>query len=189
MFPADRNRPKNAQLTGIVMHEYVLTVFDLGLGTAKKLVADLTDEQMCAQPVPGRVMNHAAFILGHLAWTSDQGVNLLKASTPAAAALGDSAWNDAAWKELFAINAKPLSDPKSYPSKEKLLTALEDGHTRFATAMKGVTPEILAQPAPERVRSRFPTLGHLLIALLTSHEAGHLGQLSAWRRALGLPPV
>jgi hypothetical protein len=171
------------------MHEYVLSVYSLGLASAKKLVADLADDQMCAQPVPGRVMNHAAFILGHLAWTSDQGVNLLKASTPAAAALGDSAWNDAAWKELFAMNAKPLPDWKSYPSKEKLLAALEDGHSRFTAAMKGVTPEILGQPAPERVRSRFPTLGHLLIALLTSHEAGHLGQLSAWRRALGLPPV
>jgi hypothetical protein len=171
------------------MHEYVLTVFSANLGSAKKLVADLTDEQMCAQPVPGRVMNHAAFILGHLAWTSEVGVNLLKASTPAAAVLGDSAWNDAAWKELFAMGAKPLPDAKSYPSKEKLLAALEDGHTRFAAAMKGVTPEILGQPAPERARSRFPTLGHLLIALLTAHEASHLGQLSAWRRALGLPPV
>jgi hypothetical protein len=103
--------------------------------------------------------------------------------------LGDSTWNDAAWKELFAIGAKPLSDPKSYPSKAKLLAALEDGHSRFTAAMKGVTPEILSQPAPERVRNRLPTLGHLLIALLTSHEAGHLGQLSAWRRAIGLPPV
>ncbi|HEX4147317.1 MAG TPA: DinB family protein [Pirellulales bacterium] len=171
------------------MHEYVLSVFSLGLAQAKKLVADLTDEQMCAQPVPGRVMNHAAFILGHLAWTSDQGVNLLKESTPTAAALGDSSWNDDAWKERFAIGAKPLTDPKSYPSKEKLVAALEDGHSRFAAALQGVTPEILSQPPPERMRSRFPTLGHLLIALLTSHEAGHLGQLSAWRRAMGLPPV
>jgi hypothetical protein len=171
------------------MHEYVLSVFTNSLGAAKKLVADLTDEQMCAQPVPGLTMNHAAFILGHLAWTADQGVNLLKASTPAAAALGDSAWNDAAWKELFAIGAKPLPDAKSYPSKEKLLAALEDGHDRFSKAMGGVNSEILSQPPPERVRARFPTLGHLLIALLTSHEAGHLGQLSAWRRALGLPPV
>jgi len=171
------------------MHEYVLSVYSLGLASAHRLVADLTDDQMCTQPVSGRVMNHAAFILGHLAWTADQGVNLLKASVPAAAALGDSTWNDAAWKELFAINAKPLSDPKSYPSKEKLLAALEDGHARFAKAMGGVNAEILAQPAPERMRARFPTLGHLLITLLTAHEAGHLGQLSAWRRANGFPPV
>jgi hypothetical protein len=144
---------------------------------------------MCAQPIAGRVMNHAAFILGHLAWTCDQGVNLLKESVPAATALGDSSWNDAKWKELFAINAKPSLDRKVYPSKEALLAALEDGHKRFATAMRGVNAEVMAQPAPERMRARFPDLGHLLVALLTSHEASHLGQLSAWRRALGLPPV
>ncbi|HTU27564.1 MAG TPA: DinB family protein [Pirellulales bacterium] len=171
------------------MHEYVLSVFANNLATAKKLVADLSDDQMAAQPVPGKVMNHAAFILGHLAWTSDVGVKLLHDSVPAAAALGVAPWNDEGWKELFAMNAQPQLDGSKYPSKEKLLAALEDGHHRFAKALYGVTPEILAQPAPERVRSRFPSLGHLLIALLTSHEATHLGQLSAWRRALGLPPV
>ena len=34
-----------------------------------------------------------------------------------------------------------------------------------------------------------PTLADLLSYLLSTHEAMHLGQLSAWRRQLGLPAV
>ena len=33
------------------------------------------------------------------------------------------------------------------------------------------------------------TLRHLFAALMTGHYAGHLGQLSAWRRAMGWPGV
>jgi hypothetical protein len=50
-------------------------------------------------------------------------------------------------------------------------------------------PEALARPAPERMRSRFPTVANVLLGLMTSHFASHLGQLSAWRRAVGLPSV
>ncbi len=134
-------------------------------------------------------MNHAAFILGHLAWTSDQAIAMLKPSTPAAVALGEASWNDAGWKELFAMGAKPLADRSRYPSKAVLLSRLEDGHGRFASVVAKLTPETLASPAPERARARFPTMGHMMEALLTSHESSHLGQLSAWRRALGFPSL
>ena len=49
------------------MMDLILPVFKLNLWYSQKLVADLTDEQMCAQPIDGRVMNHPAFLLGHLA--------------------------------------------------------------------------------------------------------------------------
>jgi len=51
------------------------------------------------------------------------------------------------------------------------------------------TSEALAQPAPERMRSRFATVGQMIYGLMTAHEATHLGQFSAWRRAIGLPSV
>ena len=48
--------------------------------------------------------------------------------------------------------------------------------------------------APNRLPIRFllrhlPTVGDLLAHLLTTHSAYHLGQLSTWRRAAGLPEV
>jgi hypothetical protein len=39
------------------------------------------------------------------------------------------------------------------------------------------------------LKGPLPTVGDLLAHLMTTHEAAHLGQLSAWRRLLGLPGV
>ena len=162
------------------MMDLILPAFNLNLWYSQKLVADLADEQMCAQPVPGRVMNHPAFLLGHLA---------LVAGNFGTSMVGAAPVCPEDWKELFNQGAKPLADRGRYPSKAVLLKALEDAHARLADAVAKATPEVLARPAPERIRERFPTVGALLVGLMTGHEASHNGQLSAWRRAMGLPPV
>jgi uncharacterized damage-inducible protein DinB len=161
------------------MMDLVRPSYNFNLVYAQKLVTDVADDQMCAQPVPGRVLNHAAFLLGHLAWASENGLKFLG---------GESARAEE-WKELFGTGAKPLADRSRYPAKAALLQALEEAHAHLAAAVGKATTEALAQPAPERLRGRFPTVGHALLGLMTSHEAMHLGQLSAWRRALGLPSV
>lgn len=51
-----------------------------------------------------------------------------------------------------------------------------------------MTDSELDSPLPdERYREVFPTLGHAVLHILTVHTAIHLGQISAWRRAMGLP--
>ncbi len=162
------------------MMDLVLNVSRLNLWYSQKLVADVPEEQMCAQPVPGRVMNHAAFVLGHLAWA---------AGDVAFGLLGLPPTCPEGWKELFGQGATPSSDRSRYPSKAVLLQKLEEAHARLADFVTKATPETLAQPAPERARARFPTVGAMLVGLMTAHEASHNGQLSAWRRAMGLPPV
>lgn len=161
------------------MLEILLSAFNFNLTYANKLVADVPDEQMCVQPVPGRTINHPAFVLGHLAWVADNMVGLVGFGTPT---LG-------AWKEHMGMGAKPVEDRSKYPSKAELLKALENGHARLTEVVAKITPDALAQPAPERMRGRFPTIGNMLAGLMTSHEAVHLGQLSTWRRVMGLPSV
>ena len=56
-------------------------------------------------------------------------------------------------------------------------------------AYRAADESLLNQPAPEPMRGRFQTLGILAAALLSMHFALHNGQLSAWRRAMGLPSV
>lgn len=160
------------------MIELVLPTYNLNLAYAQKLAADVPEDQMCAQPVPGRVMNHPAFLLGHMAWASDSVAGML-----------DQQPTHADWKELFGTGAKPLAERSRYPAKADLLKSLEDAHIRMAAALAKATPEALAAPAPERMRSRFPTVGHMALGLMTAHEGTHLGQFSAWRRAMGLPSV
>jgi hypothetical protein len=162
------------------MLDLVLPAFKLNLWYSQKLVADVPDDHMCAQPVAGRVMNHPAFLLGHLAWA---------AGDVAADKIGLPPMCPAGWKDLFGMGATPLADRSRYPSKAVLLKTLEDAFARLGDAAPKASAELLAQPAPERVRDRFPTIGALMVGLMTSHHASHNGQLSAWRRAMGFPPV
>jgi hypothetical protein len=154
-------------------------LFEQNLAYARKLVADLSDDQMSTQPVGTCVLNHAAFVIGHLAWVCDFGVTLL----------GESAGVDPKWREMFSLIAKPVADRSVYPPKAVLLKAFEDAHSRLVSVALASKPEVLQQPPPERFRNRFPTLTHVMLHMLTNHEAVHLGQLSAWRRACGLQPV
>lgn len=156
----------------------LLHVYALNLDYARRLIADLSAEQMVAQPALG--MNHAAWVLGHLAWTCDFTGELLGVPP----ILGP------AWAARFDYTSHPSENPADYPDKAELLEALERGHARVATAVAQTKPEQLAAPLPlEGFRDRYPTVGDLLLHLLTTHEATHLGQLSAWRRSLGQPPV
>jgi hypothetical protein len=162
--------------------ELARPVYNMMLGYGQKLVADVPDDQMCAQPVSGKVMNHPAFILGHLALVNDGRASALSGQTLGVAAKLE-------WKEMFGMGAKPSSDRGRYPSKTELLKAFEEAHAHLGEAAAKATAEVLAQPAPEPMRSRFPTIGNMVLGVMTSHFATHLGQLSAWRRAMGLPSV
>ena len=48
----------------------------------------------------------------------------------------------------------------------------------------------LAKPLPDvRYRDRFPSIGYAAVHILSGHTALHLGQLTVWRRAMGLANV
>ena len=161
------------------MTDFVLPTYAFTLMYGQKLVADVDDGRMCEQPVAGRVMNHAAFVIGHLAWAGDNGVVML----------GRPSEIDPVWKTLFSTGAKPSEDRSLYPAKAALLAALEASHGRLAAAWAQATPETLSQPTLERMRRMYATVGQMVAGLMTAHESVHLGQLSAWRRAVGLPSV
>lgn len=156
--------------------------YNMMLMYGQKLVADVPDEKMCAQPVANRVMNHPAFLLGHLAWVNGNRAAALSGQPAGAAAKPE-------WKELFGMGATPSTDRAKYPSKAELLQAFEESHARLGEAAAKATPEAFAAPTPEPMRNRFPTVGAMVLGLMTSHFATHLGQLSAWRRAMGFPSV
>ena len=85
------------------MKDLVISVYAFGLAYAQKLVADVPDEQMCAQPVPGRVLNHAAFLLGHLIWAEDFRAGVAR---PQAGAGAPSRANRSLWATRRATIAR-----------------------------------------------------------------------------------
>jgi hypothetical protein len=160
------------------MKDYVLRASAINLEYAKKLVADIPEDKMCAQPAPG--MNHAAWVLGHLTFVADSMIRIFDQpfSMPKE------------WVELFNVASKPTSGRASYPSKAALLQAYETAYARLTEAVRAAPPEAFDREFPNpKLRPTLPTVGVAMVHILTSHQGLHLGQLSAWRRAQGMPAV
>ncbi len=160
-------------MTGPLLHTW-----NLNLGYAKRLVADVPDDTMALQPAPG--MNHAAWVLGHLACTAEM----------LGAMIGVRPTCPTDWAARFDWNSSPSSDASQYPSKATLLQALEDAHATIAAALPDVPQSRWQETTPlEAVRGFLPTLGDCFVFVMAAHENMHLGQLSAWRRVQGMGRV
>ena len=161
------------------MRDHLIFTFRFNLERIKALVKDLTGEQMVQQP--HGVVNHPAWTLGHLAAVSNS----------VALALGLESTFPAEWKGLFkAAGGVPVGgDASAFPSKDRLLAELSAQHARVAQAVAKADPALFAKEHPdERTRRYFPRIGDYVDYLMSAHEASHIGQLAAWRRAMGLAP-
>ncbi len=146
---------------------------------AAKLVADLTDADMVSQPVAGVVMNHPAWTFGHLS----------PYPPVLAAILREQAFVDPL-NSTYGRGTKPVGDVKAYPAKAKLMEEFFAGHDLLAKTLGEVDPAVMGKPIPlARWKERFPKIGDAVLYLMLSHEGGHLGQVSAWRRAGGRSAV
>ncbi len=65
-----------------------------------------------------------------------------------------------------------------------------DGTSYYHIVSRVIQKQMLLDDVEkERFRKLMPTLGDGMTFLLTGHFWMHLGQLSAWRRACGMPPL
>jgi hypothetical protein len=158
------------------MLPYVLQTIQGTVHYGKGLVADIPDDQFAAQPIAGKVLNPPAWVLGHCAY----------AAANVAMVLGHKFDLPANANELFGMNSTPRLERSAYPSKDALLSLFDASFKAGADALASATEAQLAAPAPESIRSILPTVGLFGVFLLTSHAGTHLGQLSMWRRAMGM---
>ena len=159
---------------------YLLFTYQANLAHITRLVGDLTDEQMVEQP--HGLVNHPAWTLGHLAEVSDF----------VATVVGLESTFPEDWRELFRAGQRmpPGGDASAYPPRERLLAELTAQHARVADSVANADPAFLAGEHPaEKLKERFPTMGDLVGHVLSAHEANHIGQIAAWRRAMGLAPM
>jgi uncharacterized damage-inducible protein DinB len=160
------------------MFETEITQNRFLLGYCQNLVIDLPDERLTEQPLPN--VNHPAWILGHLTNTFDVVTGML----------GGEKKLDAAWNEKFGRMSKGTAVRSDYPSKEELLAKLLERAQAFHVMASGMSEEKLNEPNPNpRMKDAMPRTEDLVAFLMTGHFATHLGQLSAWRRMIGLPPL
>ncbi len=145
----------------------------------RRMVEPLTDEQMTAQPIPIVTLNHPAWILSHLG-----------AYGPMLGAILRDELAEDPVDYPFGIKSEPDSDPSVYQPRLALLEHFTSSYDDAAEAFLHASDDVLARQTPfERWQTRFPTIAHLPPQFFLKHTATHLGQLSAWRRAMGLGRV
>jgi hypothetical protein len=165
----------------IAMKKILINSYDFNLKYAYQLVADLEEIQMTETPTTG-LENHPAFTLGHL----------ISAAALTSKYLGGPYDIKKEWEQLFKRKGpgdprKPETNASLYPSKEQLLSELTRQHEIVKILIRALPEERIPEPAKWRFDQYMPTLGDLLYFMCVTHESMHLGQLAAWRRAMGLP--
>ncbi len=151
---------------------------------ALALLSDVTDEQFVTRPgaeTSETPMNHPAWILGHVSLYHPLTVKLLACK----------AFDDPADDRLFGFRGQgPIDSIEPYGSKQEMVDRFEAGHEAVAQVILAAPPEAFTQPPSlARWAEMYPTVEFLLPDLLLFHEGMHIGQISTWRRAAGLPPV
>jgi uncharacterized damage-inducible protein DinB len=166
------------------MLESYLFVLNVTRGQTLKLVADLNDDQMVKQPAPK--MNHPAWVLGHLLQVEYAFLGTIHGQiTPAF-----PEFIDETWKATYGNKSEPVADKSKYKPKHFYVEKLSEAREKIIARLKDMKPADFQAPHPDPARrERFPTVGHAVMLYGTWHEAYHSGQLSAWRRVQGLPPV
>ena len=159
----------------------------LGLMYAERIVAGIRPESFARLAAPGGTTiqsNHPAFVFGHLNLYPHRIMNALKLPP------GPTAY-PATYEALFKNGQPCLDDPKGniYPPMKELVDLFSNAYKAAIAAVSAAPDNILTAPNPAegRMRELFPTIGAALTFYLGGHVQNHFGQLSAWRRMMGLP--
>jgi hypothetical protein len=162
------------------MFEREATLFRFQLSYFERAVEGIGDDRLTEIPVEG--LKPPAWLLGHLAIANDYTLDLLGA--PRACPVR--------WHRNFGPGSSPLDLRGALPTVAELVDGFERGHRAVLQALPTATPEAMAEPNPlpmPFLKENLPTAGDLVAHLLTTHVSYHMGQLSTWRRAAGLPQV
>lgn len=159
----------------------------LTTGYAERLIQGIEPAAFARLARPGGVVvksNYPAFVFGHLALYPSRIMQIL--ALPA----GPTAMPPS-WDALFKNGAECLDDPDQniYPPMTEITRAFLDSYRAAITAVaESDDAQMLAKnPTPGRLGEIFTTVGGMFGFYLGGHPQSHFGQISAWRRMMGLP--
>lgn len=126
--------------------------------------------------------NHPAFILGHLSLYSCRIVEQLGGDA-------SSIMPSPEFEKVFSHQVKCVDDPDGsvYPAMDKITERYFTGLNRAIATLENADDALFAVENPnEPMRGKFPTIGAMHAFYVGGHTMMHLGQMSAWRRCIGL---
>lgn len=150
-------------------------------GYAAGLLKGVSPDRAARKP-EGINANHPAWVLGHVAIYHDHLLGMLGREDLAAAREG--------WAKLFDHDSECRDDPDGsiYPPLEEIAARFNE-RTDTLLGVLAESDGALAAPNtwiyPDTLRS----VGDLMNFMLVAHVMMHLGQVSTWRRAMGLGSV
>lgn len=135
-----------------------------------------------ARKPQGMNMNHPAWALGHLSIYTDTVLQLIGRPELASPIEGAEA--------LFGIGSDCRDDAGAdiYPDKETLISRFVSRMNTAAAAVAEANAEALARPNTLFLQEQLATAAALVNFLMCLHPMVHAGQISSWRRAMGLGP-
>jgi hypothetical protein len=158
----------------------------LTLTLSLDLFADsLQHLRSCVEPIPDTrfaeqfpaLVNHPAWSLGHLITSAAFALVLLDTRPSMQLSLDST---------LYGPGSVPTPNRSTYPAKDALLNELASIHDQLAQAVLAHHDTHFAKPAPEAIRASAPTVGRVVMYLLTCHEPYHIAQVVQWKKAAGL---
>lgn len=158
----------------------------LTVSYSERLLQDVTPENFARFATVGDTViesNHPAFILGHLSLYPCRIVDELGGD---ASAISPSDH----YNELFSPQATCVDDPDGsiYPAMDEIVAKFNAAYAATIEFLMTVDDAPFAEPnANERMREKFATKGSMHAFYLGGHGMIHIGQFSAWRRAMGMP--
>lgn len=153
---------------------------------AEGLLKDVTPAQFARCPmVNGKPLhaNHPAWVYGHLSVYAERMMALL--GQPA----GVTA-NPPGFMDMFKNGTECRDDPAGtiYPPMDRVVKHYFDGYRAVIDVLPRLAESAFTaeNPAEGRFKEMFPTIGAAVAFLLAGHAMSHLGQVSTWRRCMGL---
>jgi len=160
----------------------------LSLAYARRMVTDISPEKFARfATVGGKTVssNHPAFVYGHLSLYACRIVEQLG---------GDDSSNKPTdlYVGKFSHTAICVDDPDGtiYPPKDELVERVLTSYEAAVESLMNADDSLFLIPnANEAMRAKFATNGSMQAFYIGGHFMIHMGQVSAWRRMMGLGPA
>lgn len=163
--------------------EMIRPAAELAFFYADGLLKGIPDDLFAVMPskAEGKVVNSPAFNIGHLAIYPDLRLLPILGREDLVKPLPFSA-------DLFKAGAPCIDTPGAYPAKSVLVDSFVQRYRAVLDALASVPEEHFAKanPMEGRMREMLPTIGAVITFMLVGHTQSHLGQISVWRRMMGL---
>jgi hypothetical protein len=157
-------------------------------GFADALLEGIAAERFARKPVADGApinTNHPAWVFGHLALYPGKALQFLGQS-PANASVPES------WAPLFQPGSECKDDAERaiYPAMEEIVAAYRRTYDAALGVIETLDDAVFATPIEVEPYKQFmPTAGVGANSLMNAHVGFHLGQVSTWRRCMGMGSV